>query len=214
MLYGTIVLVLTIGIVLQVKFSIDKVVSNLTGTTVDFKQDESNIDLSLTVCAFSDGTAADTESAKWYTFPGLISIDVEDEKWKWQNIYHYKDDNQSVISLFRYFSIFDHYCQTFPLLGGDVKITVKSIIFDYLNAIYLHRTGSFSSGHERRLNSEWLSAKEDMTLLLAEEDIEKIKDPNKCSDHPQFDSCKQKWITNAYLSKWENETCCLLQYMK
>ena len=195
LLFNLILLGLTVSMILQVTVSVQKVMSNPTGASIEFKETNSAVNLSLTVCKIDyDLKEIDGMIKPLFAlvYRNITAETVEE--------YSIKELNSRLNSFYWFKNDLIHICITISLKFADEIELVH--LYNWHNEnmlVYVHETGLFGSGYEKKIDKHWL--KENMVALLELEQIVSLPNPLVCSENYLYDQCKLEMLSVAFFAR-------------
>ena len=186
-----------LGIVMaaQIYVSVLKLDSKPTGTSVEYKEMNQVINMSLTACKL-DHDMQDTD----VHIQPLLYVGSKNRD-KFIDEFIGDVDNNTISPFYWFDNDFIHICKTIDLHQAEATKIIHSYGFgrgtDPRNMkLYIHETGLFGSGYEVKFQTEWYEG--NTVVLLDLEQIVNIPDPSMCNQDYLFDQCKQRYISEEF----------------
>ena len=176
---------------------VHKVISKPTGTSVEYKDFKSAINMSLTSCKINAGLL-ETDG---HISP-LLSIVYRNNNT--EVIEDYNTDHNMFNSFYWFKNDLIHICNTISLKSADEIQLVHSFGLKNMGEnnnmiLYIHETGLFGSGYEVKIIKKWYEG--NTVVLLDLQQIVKLPEPSVCSQDYLYDKCKQRFISNKLNAK-------------
>ena len=181
----------------QIIVSLCKVNSKPKGTSIEFQEFRSSVNLSLTACKL-DVDLGETD-------PGIrpfIKLIYSLNNSEYVDEYN-SDAFRSNLTYFYWLNNgLMHICNTIGLKSAEEIRIVHSYgrnINDENMILYIHEAGLFGSGYEVKVNNDYYGGS---TITLLElQQIIKLPDTNTCQLNLSFEICKQRYISNEYRTR-------------
>ena len=180
---------------LQVYVSVLKVDSKPTGTSVEFKELNSVINMSLTACKIDHDMLDKDEHIQPLLYVGSKNRD------EFIDEFVSEVGNSTISSFYWLDNELTHICKTIDLHQSEEIKIIHSYGLSWGTdpknmKLYIHETGLFGSGYEVKFQTEWYEG--NTVVLLDLEQIVNIPDPSVCNQDYLFDQCKQRYISEEF----------------
>jgi len=195
LLFNLILLGLTVSMIVQVTVSVQKVMSSPTGASIEFKETNSAVNLSLTVCKIDYDLNEIDGMIK-----SLFALLYRNKTAEIIEEHNLKELNSRLNSFYWFKNDLIHICNTISLKFADeIELVHLNNWHDENMLVYIHETGLFGSGYEKKIDKHWL--KENMVALLELEQIVNLPNPLVCNENYLFDQCKLEMLSVAFFDR-------------
>jgi len=196
-IFFLVVMSLMVVMAIQIYLSALKLDSKPTGSSVEFKDLNTVINMSLTACKID----YDVSDKAGQIQPLLQVI----SKYRDEFIYEFISDvySSSVGAFYWFDNDLMHVCKTINLHQvEEIKIfhsyglkgpDPKNML------VYVHETGLFGSGYDIKFQTEWYGG--NTVVFMDLEQIVNLPDPIVCNPNYLFDQCKQRYILDMFKAK-------------
>ena len=173
----------------QLIFSTIKLQNNLTGSTIEYKKSEHNLNISISICNSLKRwpTSVTTELDR----SGSISYkDKHTNQWlRYQDtdisdVFTWQEDIQSYYT-----------CKSTSFKGEELKI-IHNLDPHLGDAIFVHDNNFITGGTSLQLKRTMLT--ENKILLLKAQAFQSIEEENVCSNSIDFGSCRDDYIAYEF----------------
>ena len=188
-IYVYLIIGISSAMLYQLIFSTIKLQDNLTGSTIEYKKSEHNLNISISIC---------NSLIKWpKSFTSELdrsgSISYKDKQTNQWLLYQ----NTDISDVFTWQEDIQSYymCKSTSFKGEELKI-IHNLDPHLGDAIFVHDNNFITGGTSLQLSGNMLTGNK--ILLLKAQKFQSIEEENVCSNSIEFDSCRDGYIADEF----------------
>lgn len=159
-----------------------------TGTSVEYRTVESDLNISITFCEKLFMTLDNTSTK----LTNLFYIYSKKTESSWDVYHDEKTHNQSDLFFWIRDNAYKLKCRTVRFPGEEVKIVHRMAYNTYTDTIFLHDSGYLNGINALHVSNNLFA--NNNFLLLDLKQIEMIEEENNCMNTIEFDRCRDDFI--------------------
>ena len=186
-IYVFLIIGISSAMLYQLIFSTIKLQNKPTGSTIEYKKSDHNLNISISICNFLN----DWPMSVTTQIDRSVSISYRDKHTtQW---IQYQDNDISDVFTWQEDIESYYMCKSTIFKGEEIKIRHKLYEGD---AIFVHNNDFITGGSSLQLTRNMLTGNK--ILYLKAQEFQSIEEENVCSNSMDFDSCRDEYINDEF----------------
>ena len=189
MIYVFLIIGISSAMLYQLIFSTTKLQNKPTGSTIEYKKSDHNLNISISICNFLYNWPKSV-TTKLYSSGSIFYKDKHSTQWiqyqdnEISDVFTWQEDIQSC-----------YLCKSTIFKGEEIKINHR-LSPNYYDVIFVHDNNFITGGRSLKLTGNMLD--ENKILLLKAQEFQSIEEENVCSNSIKFDSCRDDYLADEF----------------
>ena len=185
-IYVFLIIGISSAMLYQLIFSTIKLQNKPTGSTIEYKKSDHNLNISISICNSLLGWP-NSDTTELYSSGSMFYRDKHSSQWK-----QYQDNDIS--DVFTWQEDISYYmCKSTIFKGEEIKISHRLNTND---AIFVHDNNFITGGSSLQLTRNMLDGNK--ILHLKAQEFQSIEEENVCSNSMDFDSCRDDYLADEF----------------